>query len=127
MTGNYFDLLGVKAVLGHTFTAEEDNAPNAHPVAVLAHACWRTRYNSDPQIVGQTVLLNGRAFTVIGVLPDSFKGMELVYQPELYVPCQMKEWVEPGNAGSLTNRGYGQWFGIERLRRALLLRRRRWR
>src|SRR5262249_22492266 len=72
VSGNYFDTLGIKPVLGRTFLPEEDNAPGAHPVVVLSHSFWRSRFNSDPALIGQTIVLNGQRFTVIGVAPAGF-------------------------------------------------------
>ena len=69
VSGNFFDALGVRPMLGRTFLPEEDTTPNAHPVVVLSHNFWQRRFAGDPSIVGRTVTLNGRAFTVIGVAP----------------------------------------------------------
>ncbi len=116
VSGNYFSLLGVNAVLGRVFTAEEDRAPLTSPLAVLSYGYWQRRFAADPNIVGQTILLNGRRFTVIGVAPEGFTGTELVFKPELFVPSQMQDWIEPGNVGSINNRGNGQWFAVGRLK-----------
>src|SRR5215510_10291896 len=64
---NYFDALGIKPALGRTFLPEEDRTPGAHPVVVLSHSFWRSRFNGDPALVGQTIVLNSRRFTVVGV------------------------------------------------------------
>src|SRR5262249_55018254 len=77
VSGNYFDLLGVRATLGRTFLPEEDRTPGASPVAVMSYGCWQRRFNSDPTIVGKTVILNGHAFNVIGVAPKDFNGTEV--------------------------------------------------
>src|SRR5262245_44057413 len=58
VSGNYFEVLGVRPVLGRNFLPEEDRTPDTHPVVVLAHALWRQRYNSDPSIIGKTIFLN---------------------------------------------------------------------
>src|SRR5579872_7052431 len=71
-TGNYFEVLGVPAAAGRTFTAAEDRAEGADPVVVLSAACWRRRFGSDPSIIGKTVLLNGHPFSVIGIAPEQF-------------------------------------------------------
>ncbi|MDQ3803638.1 MAG: ABC transporter permease, partial [Acidobacteriota bacterium] len=98
VSGNYFDVLGVSAARGRTFTPGEDSAPLAHPVAVISHACWRHRFGSDPGVVGREVTLNGHPFRVVGVAPEGFGGTEVVYTPEVWVPMMMQEWIEPGNA-----------------------------
>ena len=70
VTGNYFDVLGVKAARGRTFAPEEDRTANTHPVVVLSDAYWKRRFNADPNIVGKNVILNTHPFTVIGVAPE---------------------------------------------------------
>ena len=67
VSGTYFSVLGVGAALGRTFTAEEDQTPGGHPVVVLGHDYWRTRFAADPAVVGQTLVVNGHGMTVIGV------------------------------------------------------------
>ena len=72
VTGNFFDVLGVPAALGRTFQPA-DMPAGAPPVVILSHAAWRTRFASDPAIVGRAIDLNGRPTTVIGVLPEDFQ------------------------------------------------------
>ena len=74
VSANYFNTLGIKPALGRTFLPEEDSTPGAHPVVVLSHGFWRSRFNSDPALVGQTIVLNGQRFTVIGVAAAGFDG-----------------------------------------------------
>jgi predicted permease len=89
VSGNYFDVLGIRAPLGRTFSPEEDRTPNAHPVVVFSHNFWQRRFGGDPSIVGRTVTLNGRAFTVIGVGPAGFRGTEPYLNLDLWVPMMM--------------------------------------
>jgi predicted permease len=89
VSGNYFDVLGVKAALGRTFLPEEDHTPNTHPVVVLGHAFWQERFNSDESVVGRTVYLNGNPFTVIGVAPATFKGMKFAVSQQFWIPLTM--------------------------------------
>ncbi|PYJ80197.1 MAG: hypothetical protein DME22_24390, partial [Verrucomicrobia bacterium] len=96
VSGNYFDVLGVQAVLGRTIREDEDRTRLEHPVVVLSHDCWQNRFGGDSSIVGQTVLLNGNSFTVIGVAPKGFRGMEVVLAPDAWVPMMMAPWIEPG-------------------------------
>lgn len=115
VSGNYFEVLGVKAVVGRAFSEEEERAPDAHPVLVLSHSCWQRRFGADPGIVGQTIILNNRPFTVIGVMPAGFTGTERVFTPEIWAPSMMQSWVDPG-AGRL-DRGDGSgWFVVGRLK-----------
>jgi len=94
-TGNFFDVLGVKAYRGRTFTKEEDGAPGAHPVVVLGHAFWSRQYGANPNVLGQTILLNGHPFTIIGVGPPNFKGTNAIAGPALWAPYAMYEQLSP--------------------------------
>jgi len=115
VSGNYFDVLGVKAVQGRTFLPEEDKTPLSHPVVVLSYDSWQRRFGGDPNLVGRDVLINNRQFRVIGVAPQTFKGTEVVYTPEMWLPAQMMEWAEPG-ATWLNERGSKNFFGVGRLK-----------
>ncbi len=97
VSGNYFDVLGVKPALGRGFLPEEDETPGSHPVAVLSHGCWERRFGADPKIVGQTVKFNGRPYTVVGVAPKGFIGTEVAYQAEMFIPMMMAKQIEPGS------------------------------
>lgn len=97
VTGNYFDVLGVKAIKGRTFAPEEDKTKLSHPVAVLSYGCWQKRFGGNQEIIGKEVSLNGHNFKVIGIAPQGFKGTEIVIEPEIYVPMMMLEWIEPGS------------------------------
>ena len=115
VSGNYFEVLGVGAARGRTFTPEEDRAALSSPVAVLSHACWQRRFGGDASIVGRDVQLNGHPFRVIGVMPEGFGGTEIIYTPEVWVPMTMQEWIEPGNAW-LERRSTQNIFAIGRLK-----------
>jgi predicted permease len=95
-TGNYFELLGVKPVLGRFFTPDDDKSPGAHPVAVIAYDCWQKRFAGDPQVVGKTVIVNGGAFTIIGVAPQGFYGTEIIYRPDIWFPAMMQAQIDAG-------------------------------
>ncbi len=115
VSGNYFDVLGVKPAVGRTFTAEEDRTPGAHPVVVLSHHFWRERFNADQAVVGRSVLLNGHPFTVIGIAPPSFKGMKFALGFDYWAPLMMRTQLE-GDAGWLTARGWNHLSVIGRLK-----------
>jgi macrolide transport system ATP-binding/permease protein len=91
VSGNYFDVMGVKPRLGRGFLPEEDRTPNTHPVTVISHPLWQRRFNSDPGVVGKTLYLNGQAFTVIGVMPEGFIGSAFYFQQSVWVPLMMAE------------------------------------
>ncbi len=115
VSGNYFDALGVKPALGRTFLPEEDKTRLSHPVAVISHSLWQTRFGGDPSIVDSDVLINGRKFKVIGVAPAGFKGTEVIYTPEIYAPFATQKWIEPEN-DYLDDRGSQNMFAVGRLK-----------
>lgn len=93
---NYFDVHGVEAQVGRTFLAEEDATPGTHPVVVLSDRYWRTRYDRDPSVVGGTIRLNGRPYTVVGVTPDRFKGRVAPgIGTDFWVPLSMYPHLRP--------------------------------
>ena len=93
-TGNYFDVLGIQPALGRFFHAEDDRARGQAAYAVLSHASWRTRFGGDPGIVGRTIRIQGLRFTVLGVAPEGFRGSEVFFVPELWVPMMMQPHIE---------------------------------
>ena len=110
VSGNYFDVLGVRPIKGRTFQPEEDLGRSSHPVIVISYDCWQRRFGADPNVVGTHVILNNHQFKVIGIAPAGFKGTEFVYTPEMWIPAAMIEWVEPG-ATWLDDRSSGNFFG----------------
>jgi len=100
VSGNYFDVLGVRPALGRTFRPEEDLTPGSHPVVVLGYGLWQRRFGADPRLVGRTLLLNGRAFTVLGIAPPDFHGPEVLRAPEVFVPMMMYDQVLFGTVRS---------------------------
>jgi macrolide transport system ATP-binding/permease protein len=97
VSGNYFDVLGLKMALGRGFLPEEDKTRLTHPVAILSYGAWQRRFGGDSQIVGRDILINGHPFKVVGVTPEAFKGTDLIYEPEIWAPMVMLGWVEPGS------------------------------
>jgi predicted permease len=90
VSANYFDVLGVRPVLGRAFLPEEDLRPGDASVLVLNHRVWADRFNSDPQIVGKTVILNSHSFTVVGVAPSGFQGSFVGLSTDLWIPTMMQ-------------------------------------
>src|ERR1039458_1132618 len=82
VTGNYFQLLGLKPALGRLFTQQDDTAKNANPVIVLSYSYWKARFAAAPGVVGQTVLINGHLFTIVGVAPQNFDSAIGGYKPD---------------------------------------------
>ncbi len=96
-SGNYFETLGVKPLIGRFFGPAEDDKPGAHPVVVISYRYWRSHFAADPNIVGKAIKLDGYSFTIIGVAPPSFGGTELIIAGDFWVPISMELEVEPGN------------------------------
>ncbi|HXG68899.1 MAG TPA: ABC transporter permease [Blastocatellia bacterium] len=119
VTGNYFDALGVRAALGRTFLPEENQTPGAHPVVVIGHGLWQRRFGGAPDVIGQQLTLNGHSFTIVGVAPAGFNGVEVFEAYDLYVPMMMQALVRPPRGGFsgemnpdlLARRGAG-WLSI---------------
>ncbi len=84
VTGNFFDVLGVKAKVGRTLQPSDDTASGAQPV-VISDGLWQRRFSADPTVVGRTLKLNGRAYTVVGVTEASFRGLRLGLPPEFWL------------------------------------------
>jgi predicted permease len=86
VTGNYFDLLGVRPEVGRFIQPADEHGPNSAPYVVLSDSLWRRAFNADPGIVGTTVQLNKQQFTVIGVAPGRFHGTDQFDWPDYWVP-----------------------------------------
>jgi predicted permease len=84
----------VKPVQGRTFIPDEDKTPSTHPVAVLSYACWQRDFGGDPALVGGTISLNRRDFTVIGVAPKDFTGTDIGGGPDMWIPMMMHNEVQ---------------------------------
>jgi predicted permease len=115
VTGNYFDVLGVRAARGRVLTPEDDRVRGGHPVAVISWACWQNRFAGDPQVAGRTIKLNGMDYTVLGVTPREFVGTEMIYTPEIFVPMAMVAQIE-GGASWIDERNSFNLFLLGRLK-----------
>lgn len=111
VSGNYFDVLGVGAYKGRTFTADEDVVPGRNPVAVISYALWQRRFQSDPEIVGKTVTLNEQTLTVIGIAPPQYTGMIRGLGSDIWVPTAMMAAVDGRNGDQLMGRG-SRWLTL---------------
>src|SRR5215471_2808947 len=99
VSGSYFPVLGVTAIIGRTLTPDDDRVPGGHPVAMLSYSFWQSRFSSDPSIVGNQIVANGYPLTVIGVSQAGFDGVELGYKPKVFVPMMMKAQMTPRSGG----------------------------
>ncbi len=110
VSGNYFDVLGVRALIGRTFLPEEDRTPNTHPVVVIGYGLWERRFGADPNVLGRTITLNEHDFTVIGVAPKDFASPFAGLALDVWTPVMMKDYVARPHF-SLTDRG-SRWLMV---------------
>jgi predicted permease len=90
VTGNLFDVLGIRAGQGRLLAPSDDVTPGAHPVAVISHELWQTRFGGRGDIVGRDTRLNGHVFTIVGVAPPAFPGPQVGRVRHLYAPMMMQ-------------------------------------
>ena len=105
VTGNYFDVLGVQPALGRGFLPEEDATPGTHAVVVLGHGYWQRQFGGSPDALGATLRISGRPYTVVGVMPESYKGMMRGLEAHVWVPMMMADEVNWGPVSRLAERG----------------------
>jgi predicted permease len=97
VSGNYFQALGVRPAIGRVFSPEQDDRTyKAHPTAVLSYAYWTTRFNADPSVIGQKIIVNDYPMTIVGVSASGFNGLDPATSPQIRVPIQMKPLMTPG-------------------------------
>ena len=91
VSGNFFSLVGVNAVLGRTLSVDDDRIDNPRQVVVLSYACWKNKMGADPGIVGKTLVLDGAAFTVAGVAQAGFTDLMIATEPDMWSPLTVQE------------------------------------
>jgi len=106
---NYLSTLGGSTQIGRFFTAEENRVAGRDAVIVLSHQFWQRRFAANPNIVGQSLLLNGKPFTVIGVTNPTFVGLHMEV-PDLWVPLMMRAAMPTANAEDFDG-AEPDWFG----------------
>jgi putative ABC transport system permease protein len=115
VSGNYFDVLGIKPLLGRSFLPEEDRTPGTHPVVIISYNFWQSRFESDPGVIGRRIVLNNHSFTCIGVMPAEFDGWRAPLKINLWLPVMMHKEVMRGGPITfddlLTDRHF-PFFGI---------------
>ncbi|MBI3680305.1 MAG: ABC transporter permease [Acidobacteria bacterium] len=110
VSGNYFDLLGVRPAMGRLLSADDDRTPGGHPVAVLSHGYWTNRLGGRPDVLNQKLVINGFPMTVVGVTQMGFQGETLGETPEAFVPLSMKVQMTPRWDGMRDRQDY--WVNI---------------
>jgi predicted permease len=106
-TSNFFDVSQIRMHLGRGFLPSEERLP----VIVLSHRLWQRRFASDPAILGKPVPLSGHMFTVVGVAPAGFRGLDLILDPEFWVPLGNVEQLAPSNTSSRSSRDWN-WLAV---------------
>ena len=96
-SANYFDVLGVRPVLGRTFLPAEDEKPGDAPVAVISYRLWQTRFGANPEIAGQKIAINQHPYTIVGVAPAAFQGSQTGVRTDIWVPVMMASQLLPGD------------------------------
>ncbi|MBP9200711.1 MAG: ABC transporter permease [Gemmatimonadales bacterium] len=104
VSGNLFEVVGVRPLLGRFFLPEEDRTELSHPVLVVSERYWRAHLGADSAAVGRDLLVNGRPFTLIGVAPAAFRGMDDPILSDAWLPLHMQRAVRP-HAGGLSDAG----------------------
>lgn len=110
-TSNFFDVAQLGMTLGRGFTKDEENLP----VIVLGHRLWQRRFGADPAVVGRAVTLSGRSFTVVGVAPPAFRGLDLILDTQFWVPLGNLDQLMP-KSSNYVSRDYHWVAVIGRLR-----------
>lgn len=116
VSGNYFSVLGVKALIGRMFTSDEDRIPGTDPFAVISYRYWRNRFGRSPTVLGRSIQLNGAPFTIIGVLPPAFFGVSVGDSRDVWIPLMMQAQVMDGK--SLLNDPKSWWLHVMARRKA---------
>jgi putative ABC transport system permease protein len=95
VSGNYLDVLGVRAHIGRTLTDGDDRTPGGHPVAMLTYRYWTRRFDRSPAVLNSSITLNGQPMTIVGVTPPGFFGIAVGENPDVLVPLMMKAQMTP--------------------------------
>ncbi|HKO04578.1 MAG TPA: ABC transporter permease [Candidatus Acidoferrales bacterium] len=104
VSANYFELLGVKPMVGRGFLPAEDTVPNGAPVAVISYRLWQDRFGGDPGVLGRTISINAHAYTIVGVTPPIFQGNYTGLRAALWLPVTMAPQFLPDAANRLDTR-----------------------
>ena len=122
VSANYFETLGLQPALGRFFRADEGGT-GVHPVAVIGYSAWQQRFGGASDILGRTLRLNNQAdTTIIGVAPEGFKGVTVIFGPDLWIPAGMADQLLPGKRKALSDRQDAMFHTAVRLRAGVSIR-----
>jgi predicted permease len=106
VSGSYFGVLGIRPALGSLIAEEDDAIPESGgsrgPVAVISHGFWLRHFGGQPTVIGSSILLNSRPFTIVGVAPPGFTGTEIGESADAFVPMMLVQTIIPGLGTALT-------------------------
>jgi predicted permease len=111
VSGNYFEVLGVHAAIGRTFTEDDDRKPGAEPVVVLSYGYWKRRFAADPGVLNQTVILNSHPMTIVGVAQAGFNSVGVGEAQDVFVPMMMQGIMMPLRGNDLENKR-SMWLNV---------------
>lgn len=106
VSGSYFPVLQLTPALGRLFTPADDQTVGGHFVVILSYDYWRNRFALNPNVLNDTLLVNGQAMTIVGVTPRGFSGTTLGQRPDVFVPLTMRAQMQPGFKGFENRRQY---------------------
>jgi predicted permease len=115
VSGSYFPVLGVNAILGRALTPDDDETPGGHPVVVASNSWWQRRFAGNPSAIGTAITIDKTSYTIIGVAPREFFGTTVGESPDVWVPLAMEEQLPPGWKG-LNDRMFQSLYLIGRLK-----------
>jgi putative ABC transport system permease protein len=95
VSGNYFEVLGVRPGLGRVFSMNDEQTPGANPVVVLSYGYWQRHFGANPQVLNQSAPINGTPMTIVGVAQQGFKGVQAGEAPDIFIPLTMAQQAMP--------------------------------
>jgi predicted permease len=96
VSGSYFPVLGLQPAAGRLLSPQDDQKVGESLVVVLSHAYWTSRFDRNPEVIGDTLIVNGQHLTIVGVAPEGFDGTTLGAKPQVFVPITLRGLMQPG-------------------------------
>ena len=96
VSANYFDVLGVRPILGRGFLPAEELKPEGAPVVIISYGLWQTHFGQEPSVIGRTIEINRHPLTIVGVTPADFQGSMTGLSPDIYIPLVMDPVISAG-------------------------------
>ena len=106
VSGSYFPALGLRPALGRLIAPGDDPSPGESPIVVLSYDYWQTRFGANPNVLNQTMIVNGKPLTIVGIAPRGFTGTTLGTEPKVFVPITLRALLQPTYTGFAERRSY---------------------